>query len=120
MSTILIVDDAPSELELMSGYLQSGGYTVIRATDAREALQKAVECKPDAIVTDIVMPGMSGYELCRSLKGNPATSGMPIVACTSKNQEIDRLWGLKQGVDVYLTKPITCEQLVRAVRSLVD
>ncbi|WP_218081450.1 response regulator transcription factor [Anthocerotibacter panamensis] len=120
MSTVLVVDDTPSELMLMSDYLREGGYTVINATNAQEALDKAIQQKPDAIVADVVMPGMSGFELCRSLKRNPATEKLPIVICTSKNQEIDRLWGMKQGVDVYMTKPFTREQLVRAVRSVVD
>ena len=119
MSTILVVDDTLSELELISHYLRESGYLVINATDAKEALNKAIEQKPDAIVTDVVMPGMSGFELCRSLKGNPATKGLPIVVCSSKNQEIDRLWGMKQGADVYVTKPFTQEQLVRAVKSVV-
>jgi two-component system, chemotaxis family, response regulator PixH len=119
MSTILVVDDTLSELELISHYLRENGYSVINATDAKDALNKAIEQKPDAIVTDVVMPGMSGFELCRSLKGNPATQKLPIVVCSSKNQEIDRLWGMKQGADVYVTKPFTQEQLVRAVKSVV-
>lgn len=120
MSTILVVDDTPSEMMLLSEYLRTGGYTVISATSAQEALDKAIQQKPDVIVTDVVMPGMSGFELCRSLKRNPATDKLPIVVCTSKNQEIDRLWGMKQGVDVYLTKPVTREQLIRAVKSVAD
>ncbi len=119
MSTILVIDDMVSELELMSRYLRDSGYTVINATDAREALSKIDQFRPDAIVTDVVMPGMSGLELCRAIKGNPATEKLPIIACTTKNQEIDRLWGMKQGVNVYVTKPCTKEQLVQAVKSVV-
>lgn len=118
MRTILVVDDSPAELELLSRYLQEGGFSVIKAGGAREALEKVGAARPDAVVTDVVMPGMSGLELCRNLKGNPETKALPIVACTSKNQEIDRLWGMKQGVDVYVTKPVTAEQLLRAVRSV--
>ena len=119
MSTILVIDDMVSELELMSRYLRDSGYTVINATDAREALSKIDQFQPDAIVTDVVMPEMSGLELCRAIKGNPATEKLPIIACTTKNQEIDRLWGMKQGVNVYVTKPCTKEQLVQAVKSVV-
>ncbi len=119
MKTVLVVDDVLSELELMIQYLREGGYNVISASDAQDALNKAIAQKPDAIVTDVVMPGTSGFELCRSLKRNPETQKMPIVVCTSKNQDIDRLWGMKQGVDVYMTKPFTREQLIQAVRSLV-
>jgi two-component system, chemotaxis family, response regulator PixH len=119
MHTILVVDDTLSELELMTRYLKEGGFTVIVATDAKDAMAKAVDHKPDAIVTDVVMPGMSGFELCRNLKKNEATQKVPVVVCTSKNQELDRLWGLKQGADVYITKPFTQEDLLRAVKSVV-
>jgi twitching motility two-component system response regulator PilH len=118
MGTILVVEDTPSEMELMSYYLRESGYFVINAGSAKEALNKAIEQKPDVIVTDVVMPGMSGFELCRSLKKHPATEKVPIVICTSKNQEIDRLWGMRQGADAYITKPFTREQLIRAVKSV--
>ncbi len=118
MITILIVEDTLSELELMSHYLRESGYNVINALGAKEALNKVIESKPDVIVTDVVMPGMSGFELCRRLKTNPSTEKIPIVICSSKNQEIDRLWGMKQGADAYLTKPFTREQIIRAVKSV--
>ncbi|NJN01527.1 MAG: response regulator [Leptolyngbyaceae cyanobacterium SL_1_1] len=116
--TILIVEDTPSEMELMSHYLRDSGYSVVGAVTAREALEKAVELKPFVIVTDVVMPGMSGFELCRSLKKNAATASIPIIMCSSKDQEIDRLWGMKQGANAYVTKPFTQEQLIRAVKSV--
>ncbi|MDX2097421.1 MAG: response regulator [Leptolyngbyaceae cyanobacterium bins.59] len=120
MSTVLVVDDTVSELELVTTYLRQSGYTVISATDAQEALNKVTQFRPDIVVTDIVMPGMSGFELCRSLKKNPDTENLRIILCSSKNQELDRLWGLKQGADAYVTKPFTREQLVRAIRSVVS
>jgi twitching motility protein PilI len=94
----------------MSHYLEESGYNVIQATGAKEALEKAQLQNPDVIVTDVVMPGMSGFELCRSLKRNPATQKVPIVICSSKNQEIDRLWAMRQGADAYVTKPYTRDQ----------
>lgn len=118
LGTILIVEDSPSELELMSHYLQESGYNVIKASGAKEALEKALLQNPDVIVTDVVMPGMSGFELCRALKRNPATQKVPIVICSSKNQEIDRLWAMRQGADAYVTKPYTREQLLRAIKSV--
>lgn len=118
LGTILIVEDSPSELELMSHYLKESGYNVIQANGAKEALEKALSNNPDVIVTDVVMPGMSGFELCRSLKRIPATQKVPIVICSSKNQEIDRLWAMRQGADAYVTKPYTREQLLRAIRSV--
>lgn len=118
MSTVLIVEDTASERELLSHYLRESGYSVIAAVSAKEALDKAVELKPDVVITDVVMPGMSGFELCRSLKKHPVTQDVPIIICTSKSQDIDRLWGMKQGADVYITKPFTREQLIRAVQSV--
>lgn len=119
MSTVLVVEDTPSELKLISSYLRESGYNVINATDARDALHIAVEQKPDVIVTDVVMPGMSGFELCRSLKKDPATEKVPIVICSSKNQEIDRLWGMRQGAAAYVIKPFTRDQLIRTIKAVV-
>ncbi len=116
--TILIVEDTPSEMELMTHYLRNSGYSVVGATTAKEAINKAASLKPSAIVTDVVMPGMSGFELCRSLKRSPETANIPVVICSSKDQEIDRLWGMKQGADAYVTKPYTQEKLIRAVKSV--
>ncbi|HEY9696042.1 MAG TPA: response regulator [Trichocoleus sp.] len=116
MGTILIVEDSLSEMELMSHYLRQSGYMVINAVTAKDALRMVIEQKPDVIITDVVMPGISGFELCRSLKKDPITEGIPVIICTSKNLEIDRLWGMKQGADAYLTKPFTKEQLIRAVQ----
>jgi twitching motility two-component system response regulator PilH len=118
-ATVLIVEDTPSEMELMSHYLRESGCLVMNATSAQEALAITAKQRPDVIVTDVVMPGMSGFELCRSLKKQPEMATVPIIICTSKNQDIDRLWGMKQGADAYLTKPYTQEQLVQAVRSVM-
>jgi two-component system, chemotaxis family, response regulator PixH len=119
MNTILVVDDTPSELELISRYLRDNGYTVIAARDGKEALSQAKQSKPDVVVTDVVMPNMSGFELCRSLKQDPETEKLPIVICSSKNQQLDRLWGIKQGADIYITKPFAKEDLLRAVASVI-
>jgi twitching motility two-component system response regulator PilH len=118
LGTILIVEDSPSELKLMSHYLQESGYNVIAATSAKEAIEQAMLQQPDVIVTDVVMPGMSGFELCRSLKKEAATAKVPIVICSSKNQEIDRLWATRQGADAYITKPYTRDQLLRVIKSV--
>lgn len=116
--TILIVEDTPSEMELISHYLREDGYSVVGVVTAQEALSRSVDIKPSVIITDVVMPGMSGFELCRSLKKHPVTETIPVIICTSKNQEIDRLWGMKQGANAYLTKPFTREQLIKAVKSV--
>ncbi|NEO32796.1 MAG: response regulator [Symploca sp. SIO3C6] len=119
MTKVLLVEDDLSQLDLIEGYLSESGHTVICVADAKQALDKAVEHKPDVIVTDVVMPGISGFELCRSLRKHPVTASVPVVICSSKNQELDRLWGMKQGANAYLTKPFSREQLVRAVRAAV-
>jgi twitching motility two-component system response regulator PilH len=116
MTKVLLVEDNPSQLDLMDSFLRESGHTVIRITDPKSAFNKVIEQKPDVIVTDIVMPGMSGFELCRQLKNNAATASIPIVICSSKDQEIDRLWGMKQGAAAYLTKPFSREELLRAVK----
>src|SRR5919199_880354 len=118
MSKVLIVEDNPSQMALMVNYLRESGHTVIRLTNPKEALDKALEHKPDVIVTDVVMPGMSGFELCRRIKQHPATASVPIVICSSKDQEIDRLWGMRQGAHAYLTKPFTREQILRAIKAV--
>jgi chemotaxis family two-component system response regulator PixH len=120
MGTVLIVEDTPSEMELISHYLQESGYRVIGVSTAKAGIDRAIEQKPDVIITDVVMPGMSGFELCRSLKKHPTTERVPIIICTSKSQDIDRLWGMKQGADAYLTKPFTREQLIHAVKSVAS
>jgi twitching motility two-component system response regulator PilH len=118
MITVLVVEDTISEQQLITLYLQEAGYKVINANNGKDAISKVNDQKPDVVVTDVVMPGMNGFELCRSLKKNPDTQKLPVIACTSKNQELDRLWGMKQGVDVYVTKPFTREEIVRAIRSV--
>jgi twitching motility two-component system response regulator PilH len=107
-----VVEDAISEQELIGLY--EAGYNVINASSGKDALSKVESQKPDVVV----MPGMNGFELCRSLKKNPDTQKLPVIACTSKNQELDRLWGMKQGVDIYVAKPFTREDILMAVRSV--
>ncbi|PZO40003.1 MAG: two-component system response regulator [Pseudanabaena frigida] len=118
MTVVLVVEDTDSERDLIVSYLVEGGYSVISAINGQEALKKIEGRKPDVVITDLVMPGMSGLELCRNLKKNSETKDLPIVACTSKNQELDKLWAMKQGIDVYLTKPFTKEAILQALRSL--
>jgi two-component system, chemotaxis family, response regulator PixH len=118
LTTVLIVEDTPSEMELMSLYLREGGYTVMSSANAQDALRLAAEHRPQVIISDVVMPGMSGFELCRSLRKNPDTANIPVIFCTSKNQDIDRLWGMKQGANAYITKPFSREDLLNTVESL--
>ncbi len=116
MSTILVVDDMPAQLELMCQCLIKAGYTTITAANGEEALEKVQQNIPDVIVTDWMMPVMGGLDLCRYLKKNPDTANIPIVACTVKNRDADKLWAMKQGVKAYLTKPYTLEELLAAIQ----
>ncbi len=118
-ATVLVVEDAPSEMALMSHYLQAEGFSVIGAMTGQEGLDKAIAQQPDVIVTDVVMPGISGFELCRALKRTPETQAVPIVICSSKKQNIDRLWGMRQGAKAYLTKPYTRDELISAVKQVL-
>ncbi|RCJ18507.1 two-component system response regulator [Nostoc sp. ATCC 43529] len=120
MAKVLVVEDTPSQLELINSFLRESGHTVIKAYDAKDGMSKAINHQPDAIITDVVMPEVSGFEFCRQLKRNPATKKVPIIICSSKNQPIDRIWGMRQGADVYLAKPFTKQQLLHAVKFLVD
>ncbi|MDJ0633889.1 MAG: response regulator [Xenococcaceae cyanobacterium MO_188.B29] len=116
MKTILIVDDLKSELDLMAKYLTNAGYNIIMATNGEEAIVKILANKPDAVVTDWMMPQMGGLDICRKLKKNPETAEIPVIACTAKNRDVDRLWAKKQGVKAYVTKPCSQEQLVSALQ----
>ncbi len=115
---VLLVDDMKSELQLLSNYLEQAGYAVMTAANGFEALEKVKLDRPDVIVTDLVMPELTGLELCRQLKKESATASIPIVACTTKDRQIDQTWAKKQGVAVYVVKPCTQTELVNAVRSV--
>ena len=103
----------------MSHYLKEEGFSVIGAVTGQEGLDKAISQQPDVIVTDVVMPGISGFELCRALKRTPETQAVPIVICSSKKQNIDRLWGMRQGAKAYLTKPYTRAELISAIKTVL-
>ncbi|QSJ18136.1 response regulator [Nostoc sp. UHCC 0702] len=115
LGTILIIENSLSELELVSNYLENKGYKIITATTAREALEIALEEKPDAIVTDVMMPGMSGFELCHFLKNHPIYQKVPMLICSTTNQSLQRLWARKQGADACINKPYTRMALRKAL-----
>ncbi len=120
MTKILIVEDTPSEMQLMTLYLKENGYQVVSANNAKDGLDLVDKEKPDAVITDVVMEGMNGFEFCRLLKKNPETEKIPVIACTSRSQNLDKLWGKKQGVDVYVTKPYSQEDIIQAVKSVTN
>jgi two-component system, chemotaxis family, response regulator PixH len=118
MAKILVVEDSQSEMDLITLYLVNNGYQVISANNAEDGMELAVKEKPDVIITDITMDGINGFEFCRLLKVYPDTQHIPIVACTARDRDLDRMWGQKQGIDVYITKPYSAEELVNAIKSL--
>lgn len=119
MSKILVVEDMQAELELICQHLTQAGHTVLTASNGEEALNQARVNIPDVIVTDWMMPVMGGLDLCRHLKKQPETARIPVIACTAKNREVDRIWATKQGIQVYLTKPYTAEDLIDAIQKVV-
>ncbi len=119
MTKVLVVEDSESELKLIKLYLEKHNYQVIAATNAEEGMTLAAEQQPDVIITDITMAGVSGFEFCRLLKVYPDTSQIPVIACTARDRDLDRLWGQKQGIDVYLTKPYEQVDLVKAIESVI-
>ena len=119
MKTVLIVDDLQAQLKLISGYLTNEGFNVVTASNGCEALDKAIAQSPDLIITDLVMPEMSGLEFCRKLKKNPDTAKIPVIACTTKDRDMDKKWAKKQGVVAYLVKPFTKEEMMTTVKSSV-
>jgi twitching motility two-component system response regulator PilH len=117
--TILLVDDSPTDLKLMTQALSPRGYHLLTAADGEEALEKAASVRPDLIFLDVVLPKKNGFQVCRQLKTAPDTKDIKIVLVTSKTQDSDRFWGLKQGADEYLTKPFSDDELrAAAARNL--
>jgi twitching motility two-component system response regulator PilH len=112
MALILIVDDSPTEVHVMTKALEKHGYRTAAATDGAEGIRLAREMHPDLIFMDIVMPGMNGYQATRTLASDPKTRSIPIIMVTSKGQETDKIWGLRQGAVDYMVKPVSPDQLV--------
>ena len=118
--TVLVVDDSRTIRTLFTDLLSESGFDTMLARDGLEALEKLEQHRPDVVLLDIVMPRMNGYELCRKLRENPATRHIPIVMVSSKDQEFDRYWGLKQGADAYITRPCSPEEIVTTLRDLLN
>jgi len=117
MPLILIVDDSPTEVHVMKQALESHGYKTAVAADGAEGIRLARQMHPDLIFMDIVMPGVNGYQATRTLSNDPDTRTIPIVMVTSKGQETDRIWGLRQGAVDYMVKPVSMAQLVEKAQA---
>ena len=119
MALVLIVDASPTDVHVMQTALEQGGYRTASAADGSEAIRKARELHPDLILMDIVMPGLNGFQATRELAADPATRSIPVIMVSSKSQESDRVWGLRQGAVDYLVKPVTSDQLLRKAQAAI-
>jgi twitching motility two-component system response regulator PilH len=113
---ILLVDDSKTELHYLSDLLLKRGYSVRTAESGDEAMKRLAEDKPDLILMDVVMPGQNGFQLTRSITRDPRYVGLPVIMCTSKNQETDRVWGLRQGARDYVVKPVQADELIAKIK----
>jgi chemotaxis family two-component system response regulator PixH len=119
MGNVLVVDDSSTERNILVSYLQELGITVSTAETGEEALTKINHRTPDVIILDVVLPGKSGFEICREIKAADETKTIPIIICSTKGSEMDKFWGMKQGADAYLPKPVDKEELLSAVKKLI-
>jgi two-component system, chemotaxis family, response regulator PixH len=116
MAKVLVIDDSLTDLQVTSGSLQKAGFTVMTAQDEQDARAQIARQKPDLIVLDVVLPERSGFEICRDLKDEPNTKEIPVVLCSSKGSSMDKYWGMQQGADAYLAKPVDADELVQTVK----
>jgi len=115
---VLIVDDSKTELMFLTDLLRKNNMSVRTAEGADEAFRRLAEEKPDLILMDVVMPGQNGYQLTRSISRSPEYTGIPIILCTSKSLETDRVWGMRQGARDYITKPVNAAELLAKIKAL--
>jgi two-component system, chemotaxis family, response regulator PixH len=118
MNTVLVVEDGLTDMEILSRYLKQAGYSVISAKSSEEAQERIHELQPDLIFLDVILPGKSGFEMCRELKNDPKTSKIPVVFCSTKDSDVDKMWGTMLGADAYLSKPIKPEELTLTLQQL--
>ena len=114
---ILLVDDSKTELHVLSELLTKKGYKVRTAENGEEALKRLQEEKPDLILMDVVMPGQNGFQLTRAITRDPDFANVPVIICTSKNQETDRVWGMRQGARGYMVKPVNPDELLAKIKA---
>ncbi len=120
MAHVLIVDDSPTERHVLQGMLERNGFKVSLAANGEEGVTQAKAIRPDLILMDVVMPGINGFQATRELSRTPDTASIPVIIVTTKDQETDRIWGMRQGAREYLTKPVVESQLMMIIRSLLE
>ncbi|MCS3469369.1 twitching motility response regulator PilH [Pseudomonas sp. Pseusp122] len=119
MARILIVDDSPTEMYKLTGMLERNGHEVLKAENGADGVALARQENPDAVLMDIVMPGLNGFQATRQLTKDPATAGIPVIMITTKDQETDKVWGKRQGARDYLTKPVTEDLLIQTLNAVL-
>lgn len=115
---ILVVDDSPTERHVLVQLLTQNGYEVITAENGEEGIGKAKSEMPDLVLMDVVMPGLNGYQATRTLTRDEATKHIPVIVCTTKGQETDKIWGLRQGALDYVIKPVNGEELLAKIAAI--
>lgn len=118
MAKILIVDDSPTELHVLTQILQKEGHEVLTACDGEEGIDEVKRTMPDLVLMDVVMPGINGFQATRKLKKDAVTEAIPVIIVTTKDQDTDKEWGLRQGAKDYLVKPVDAGQLIDKVNQL--
>jgi twitching motility two-component system response regulator PilH len=115
---VLVVDDSPTERFYIADLLSKHGYHVVTAENGEEAVDKTKSEKPSVVLMDVVMPGTNGFQATRALNKDPETQDVPVILCTAKSNETDRIWGLRQGAKDYLVKPIKPDELLAKIARL--
>jgi twitching motility two-component system response regulator PilH len=118
INKIMVVDDSPTERFFIGGVLSKQGYQVITAESGEEAIIKAKQEKPDLIIMDVVMPGLNGFQATRAISKDDETKGIPVIMCTTKGQETDKVWGMRQGAKDYIVKPVNQDELLKKITAL--
>jgi twitching motility two-component system response regulator PilH len=119
MALVLIIDDSPTELHLFQNMLEKAGFDTLVADSGEEGLKAARSAHPDCILMDVVMPGMNGFQATRKLTKDPETADIPVIMITSKDQETDKIWGMRQGAVEYVVKPVSDVDLVATINSVM-
>jgi twitching motility two-component system response regulator PilH len=120
MARILIVDDSPSQLMGMKRIVEKLGHEALTAEDGAAGVEAAKASKPDLILMDVVMPNLNGFQATRAISKEATTSHIPIVLVTTKDQETDKVWGMRQGAKAYITKPFNESQLIEVINGLLN
>lgn len=120
IKTVMIVDDSPTERHVLSEMLAKNGFQVIPVESGEAALTKAKEVLPDLILMDVVMPGLNGFQATRAITRDEATKHIPVIMCTTKGQETDKIWGLRQGARDYIVKPVDQDELMGKITALTN